>query len=88
MKRNPTLFILTLCAALALALPACGGGGDAGGITMYASAKSGLVIRSEPSTSGKKLGLVPYRSEVVVIGQGDREETIAGETGRRNYDCG
>lgn len=57
--------------------------GDASsGIAMYASAKSGLVVRSEPSTGSKKLGLIPYRGEVTVLGQGDNEEKIAGKTGR------
>ncbi|MEQ9365810.1 MAG: SH3 domain-containing protein [Leptospirales bacterium] len=54
----------------------------ASGISMYASAKSGLIVRSAPSTGSEKLGLIPYRGEVTVLDQGESEETIAGKTGR------
>ncbi len=79
MNLKSALIISSLALALAIA-PNCGG--DSGGIAMYASAKSGLVVRSAPSTGSEKLGLIPYRGEVTVLDQGENEETIAGKTGR------
>ena len=66
----------------ALALSACGGGESGSSIAMYASAKSGLVVRSGPGVANKKLGLIPYRGEVAVLEQSESTETIAGKTGR------
>ena len=79
MKLKTTLLISSLLLSSALAVH-CGDASS--GIAMYASAKSGLVVRSTPSTNGKKLGLIPYRGEVTVLAQGDTEETISGKTGR------
>lgn len=80
-RASKLTLLLAMVGALALSVSACGD--DAGSsIAMYASAKSGLVVRSGPGVANKKLGLIPYRGEVAVLEQTENTETIAGKTGR------
>lgn len=51
-------------------------------VTMYGGAPSGLIIRSEPNTSGERLGLIPYGKEVEVLQQQDETVEIQGKKGR------
>ncbi|MCB1160778.1 MAG: SH3 domain-containing protein [Leptospiraceae bacterium] len=48
----------------------------------YVTPKSGLIMRSKPSTSGKKLGLIPFKSKVKIIEESKEVLTISGATGR------
>ncbi|MCR9144207.1 MAG: SH3 domain-containing protein [bacterium] len=80
MKLKSALLITVLALSSGVLSIHCGE--SASGIAMYASAKSGLIVRSAPSTGSEKLGLIPYRGEVTVLEQGENEETIAGKTGR------
>lgn len=48
----------------------------------YVSTKSGLFMRSEASTSGKKLGLIPYAAKVKVLEKKSETQTISGATGK------
>ena len=51
-------------------------------ITLYGGAPSGLIIRSEPSTSGEKLGLIKYGDPVTVLEQKEEILTIQDKKGK------
>ncbi|MCB1169507.1 MAG: SH3 domain-containing protein [Leptospiraceae bacterium] len=70
-------------AALFVALAACETETEGEkGISMYAAAQSGLIIRSEPTTESAKLGLIPYGSSLTVLEQAGDTTTILGRQGR------
>ena len=50
--------------------------------TLYVTANSGLLIRAEPSTSAKKLGLALHGSQVTGIEQSQKLMSIQGKTGK------
>ncbi|MEQ8352696.1 MAG: SH3 domain-containing protein [Leptospiraceae bacterium] len=51
-------------------------------ITLYGGAPSGLVIRSEPTTTGEKLGLLEFGEPAEVVEQKEESLTIQGKTGK------
>ncbi len=78
--------VFLVCASLSM-FAACGDGGS--GISMYVTAKSGLLIRADANTNASKLGLAPYGARVEVLEQSDQTMTIGGKTGhwtRVNYE--
>ncbi|MBU44249.1 MAG: hypothetical protein CMN76_13595 [Spirochaetaceae bacterium] len=85
MKKGNSAKTLTsvLMAALIVTIAACETEPEAKeGITMYAAAKSGLIIRSEATTDSAKLGLIPYGSSLTVLEQTGDTLTILGRQGR------
>lgn len=50
--------------------------------TLYGGAPSGLIIRSEPTTTGEKLGSIKLGDPVEVLEQKDPSITIQGKTGK------
>lgn len=79
--RHATVSILLL--GFILGITACDTETDSGkGLTMYAAAKSGLIIRSEASTESARLGLIPYGSSLTVFEQTGDTITILGQQGR------
>ena len=61
---------------------ACGDTKPAAGTEKFSTAQSGLIVRKGPSATAEKLGMISYGTAVKVLGEGDKEETIAGKTGR------
>lgn len=51
-------------------------------VTMYAIAKSGLIIRSDATTSSKKNGAIPFGAAVQIKSQKKDQVTISGKKGR------
>ncbi|MBR33207.1 MAG: hypothetical protein CMN77_18050 [Spirochaetaceae bacterium] len=51
-------------------------------ITLYGGAPSGLIIRSEPNTTGEKLGLIKHGDPVEVLEQKEPSLTIQGKSGK------
>ena len=70
------LSILLLLPALIFA---CGGGEEQPILTMYANAKSGLLVRADSNTNASKLGLIPYGEQVDVFEQSEHTQTIDGK---------
>lgn len=66
---------------LVLLVSACGGKAKPVGKEMFASARSGLVVRKGPSATAERLGLIAYGGAVNVIGQEEKEEKIGDKTG-------
>ncbi|MCB1172494.1 MAG: SH3 domain-containing protein [Leptospiraceae bacterium] len=55
---------------------------DSNSISMFVAANSGLVVRDAPNTKGKKLGVLPFGSEVNVVKQAPDQVSIGGKHGR------
>lgn len=69
-------------ATLIVLISACGGKKERPpGKEMFASARSGLVVRKGPATTSERLGLIAYGGSVHVTGQDEKQETIDGKTG-------
>lgn len=68
-------------ATLSIFALACGETKPAG-TEKFSTAQSGLIVRKGPSATAEKLGMISYGTAVKVLGEGDKEETIAGKTGR------
>ncbi|MCB1173111.1 MAG: SH3 domain-containing protein [Leptospiraceae bacterium] len=49
---------------------------------VYVTAPSGLLIRSEPATSARKVGLAPHGSKLTALDQSDTTMLIQGKTGK------
>ncbi|MCR9143005.1 MAG: SH3 domain-containing protein [bacterium] len=85
---RPRVPLRKIALALALcALPAifaCGGEDRAAGETqsewMFVTAKSGLRLRAEPSTSGEKIALIPPAARVEVLERSDVTLAVDGIT--------
>lgn len=77
-KRVQFIALAGMMAGISI-LVACGDGGS--GISMYVTAKSGLLVRADSNTNASKLGLVPLGKKVEVLEQSDKTMTIDGKTG-------